>query len=152
MAWFHRYGKYKCGMRWCISDLDVIERLDRGVMSVPYSKIFRVNNFQWKMCITYVYHVTHTKHAWYPHNQKVMMLSCSANDTHRFRLLSVWSMRSTLHEERSLSIRSFSSELVRLFKMLRWPNSRAHSEQLAATSSIFQSSNLHTYFMFSAEC
>ena len=39
MTWFHRHGKYKCGMRWCISDLDVIDRLDRGLVSVPYSKI-----------------------------------------------------------------------------------------------------------------
>ena len=40
MTWFHRHGKYKCGMRWCMSDLDVIDHLDRGLVSVPYSKIF----------------------------------------------------------------------------------------------------------------
>ena len=40
MTWLYRYGKYKCGMRWCISDLEVIDRLDRGLVAVPYSKIF----------------------------------------------------------------------------------------------------------------
>jgi len=40
MAWIHRYGKYRCGTRWCIGDSEVIDRLNRGMAAVPYAKIF----------------------------------------------------------------------------------------------------------------
>ncbi|KAL7542710.1 hypothetical protein ACHAXR_013018 [Thalassiosira sp. AJA248-18] len=36
----YRYGKYGCGSRWCIGDVEVIERLKRGQAAVPYKKIF----------------------------------------------------------------------------------------------------------------
>ena len=40
MAWIHRYGKYRCGTRWCIEESEVIDRLSRGMAAVPYAKIF----------------------------------------------------------------------------------------------------------------
>lgn len=36
----YRYGKYKCGTRWCIRDLEVIERLKGGLVAVPYTQMF----------------------------------------------------------------------------------------------------------------
>jgi diadenosine tetraphosphate (Ap4A) HIT family hydrolase len=39
MAWIHRYGKYRCGTRWCIGDSEVIDRLSRGMAAVPYAKM-----------------------------------------------------------------------------------------------------------------
>ena len=36
----YRAGKYKCGSRWCISDLEVIERLQEGLVAVPYAQLF----------------------------------------------------------------------------------------------------------------
>lgn len=36
----YRYGKYNCGLRWCISDLEVIERLKGGLAAVPYAQLF----------------------------------------------------------------------------------------------------------------
>ncbi|KAL3756925.1 hypothetical protein ACHAWU_002470 [Discostella pseudostelligera] len=36
----YRAGKYKCGSRWCISDLEVIERLQEGLVAVPYTQFF----------------------------------------------------------------------------------------------------------------
>lgn len=36
----YRYGKYNCGSRWCISDLEVIERLKGGLVAVPYTQMF----------------------------------------------------------------------------------------------------------------
>jgi hypothetical protein len=36
----YRYGKYNCGSRWCISDLEVIERLKGGFVAVPYTQMF----------------------------------------------------------------------------------------------------------------
>ena len=40
MNWVYHNGKYNCGMRWCTSDLDVIERLKGGQVAVPYKQIF----------------------------------------------------------------------------------------------------------------
>ena len=40
MAWIHRYGKYRCGTRWCIEESEVIDRLSRGMAAVPYAKMF----------------------------------------------------------------------------------------------------------------
>ena len=40
MAWIHRYGKYRCGTRWCIEESEVIDRLSRDMAAVPYAKIF----------------------------------------------------------------------------------------------------------------
>ncbi|KAL3817118.1 hypothetical protein ACHAXA_009949 [Cyclostephanos tholiformis] len=40
MGWMYRYGKYNCGTRWCIGDVVVIDRLSRGLASVPYAKMF----------------------------------------------------------------------------------------------------------------
>jgi diadenosine tetraphosphate (Ap4A) HIT family hydrolase len=39
MAWIHRYGKYRCGTRWCIEESEVIDRLSRGMAAVPYAKM-----------------------------------------------------------------------------------------------------------------
>ncbi|KAL7445912.1 hypothetical protein ACHAXM_011731 [Skeletonema potamos] len=36
MNWICREIKYKCGARWCTSDLDVIERLKKGLPAVAY--------------------------------------------------------------------------------------------------------------------
>ncbi len=36
MNWMYREIKYKCGARWCTSDLDVIERLNAGLPAVRY--------------------------------------------------------------------------------------------------------------------
>jgi diadenosine tetraphosphate (Ap4A) HIT family hydrolase len=36
MNWIYREIKYKCGARWCTSDLDVIERLKKGLPAVAY--------------------------------------------------------------------------------------------------------------------
>jgi len=36
----YRYGKYSCGARWCISDLEVIDRLKGGQAAVPYKQLF----------------------------------------------------------------------------------------------------------------
>ena len=41
MNWFYREIKYKCGSRWCTSDLDVIERLEAGLPAVPYKHPFQ---------------------------------------------------------------------------------------------------------------
>ena len=38
MNWIYRYGKYRCGARWCSSDLEVIERLKGGEVAVPYNR------------------------------------------------------------------------------------------------------------------
>ena len=40
MGWIHRYGKYNCGTMWCVGDLEVIDRLSRGMAAVPCAKIF----------------------------------------------------------------------------------------------------------------
>lgn len=41
MNWFYREIKYKCGARWCTSDLDVIERLEAGLPAVSYKHPFQ---------------------------------------------------------------------------------------------------------------
>ena len=40
MNWLYREIKYKCGARWCTSDLDVIERLKAGLPAVSYTHPF----------------------------------------------------------------------------------------------------------------
>ncbi|KAL7549541.1 hypothetical protein ACHAWF_012807 [Thalassiosira exigua] len=40
MSFLNRYGKFRCGMRWCITDLDVMERLREGLPAVPYKQLF----------------------------------------------------------------------------------------------------------------
>ena len=42
MYFVHRYGTYDCGARWCISDVEVIERLKGGQVAVPYKQLFQV--------------------------------------------------------------------------------------------------------------
>lgn len=38
MGFFFRHIKYNQGTRWCISDLEVIQRLENGKSSTPYTK------------------------------------------------------------------------------------------------------------------
>jgi len=40
MGFVYRYGKYNSGTRWCIGDFEVIERLERGMVAVPYARPF----------------------------------------------------------------------------------------------------------------
>ena len=40
MGWMYRRGKYNCGTPWCIADMDVIDRLGRGLAAVPYARMF----------------------------------------------------------------------------------------------------------------
>ncbi len=40
MNWVYREIKYKCGARWCTSDLEVIERLKAGLPAVRYKRLF----------------------------------------------------------------------------------------------------------------
>eukprot|EP00580_Thalassiosira_gravida_P003435 CAMPEP_0201619262 /NCGR_PEP_ID=MMETSP0492-20130828/41162_1 /ASSEMBLY_ACC=CAM_ASM_000837 /TAXON_ID=420259 /ORGANISM="Thalassiosira gravida, Strain GMp14c1" /LENGTH=202 /DNA_ID=CAMNT_0048088095 /DNA_START=72 /DNA_END=680 /DNA_ORIENTATION=+ len=40
MGFVYRYGKYNSGTRWCIGDLEVIERLEGGMVAVPYARPF----------------------------------------------------------------------------------------------------------------
>ena len=40
MGWMYRHGKYNCGTPWCIADMEVIDRLSRGLAAVPYVKMF----------------------------------------------------------------------------------------------------------------
>lgn len=40
MNWVYREIKYKCGARWCTSDLEVIERLKAGLPAVQYKRLF----------------------------------------------------------------------------------------------------------------
>jgi len=41
MNWAYREIKYKCGARWCTSDLEVIERLKDGLPAVRYKRPFQ---------------------------------------------------------------------------------------------------------------
>ena len=41
MNWVYREIKYKCGARWCTSDLEVIERLKEGLSAVRYKRPFQ---------------------------------------------------------------------------------------------------------------
>mmetsp|Transcript_5 Transcript_5/g.13 ORF Transcript_5/g.13 Transcript_5/m.13 type:complete len:241 (+) Transcript_5:106-828(+) len=41
MNWVYREIKYKCGARWCTSDLEVIERLMAGLPAVRYKHPFQ---------------------------------------------------------------------------------------------------------------
>lgn len=41
MNWVYREIKYKCGARWCTSDLEVIERLMAGLPAVRYQHPFQ---------------------------------------------------------------------------------------------------------------
>ncbi|KAL7453927.1 hypothetical protein ACHAWC_005570 [Mediolabrus comicus] len=43
MNWLYREIKYKCGSKWCTSDLDVIERLEAGLPAVSYKHPFQVD-------------------------------------------------------------------------------------------------------------
>jgi len=40
MSFFYRRGKYNCDTRWCVGDLEVIERLKGGQVAVPYDRPF----------------------------------------------------------------------------------------------------------------
>lgn len=41
MNWAYREIKYKCGARWCTSDVEVIERLMAGLPAVRYNRPFQ---------------------------------------------------------------------------------------------------------------